>query len=201
MGGTWDNLIGNKYGLLTVVGRGKDLTYPSAKSPVKQWHCRCECGNELDVRTTYLKSGHTQSCGCLLSRTLTKHGMCGTRLYSVWQNMKCRCENNKNYAGRNIKVCDEWKCDFISFKNWALANGYSDQLQLDRIDNDGNYEPDNCRWVTRTENNRNKRTNHFLTYNGKTLTLMEWQEITGIPYQQIRYRLLTGKSVKEALTK
>lgn len=201
MGGTWDNLIGNKYGLLTVIERGENIIYPSRKTPVKQWRCRCECGNEIDVRTAYLKSGHTQSCGCLWGKTMIKHGMCHTRLYSIWQNMKARCENHKNYAGRGITVCDEWKNDFVAFRDWAIANGYSDELELDRKNNDGNYEPSNCRWVTRTENNRNKRTNHFLTYNGKTLTLIEWQELTGIPYQEIRRRLNDGKSIKDALTK
>lgn len=199
MGGTWDNLIGNKYGLLTVVGIGKRGTY--SKGTFKQWHCICECGNEIDVRTTYLKSGHTQSCGCLRNKTITKHGMCHTRLYSIWQNMKARCEKHKNYAGRGIKVCDEWQSDFRIFHQWAISNGYKDDLELDRIDNDGNYEPSNCRWVTHLENNRNKRTNHFLTYNGVTRTLSEWQEVTGIPYQEIRRRLNSGKSIKEALTK
>lgn len=200
MGGLWVDLTGNKYGMLTVLGEsGRN------KNKMKIWRCKCECGNETLVTTNNLKRGHTQSCGCLFNKTMIKHGMCNTRLYRIWHNIKQRCNNPnrscyKNYGGRGIKVCDEWLEDFLNFYNWSINNGYSEELELDRINNDKGYSPDNCRWVTHSENNRNKRNNHYLTYQGKTLTLMEWQEITGIPYQEIRRRLINGKTIQEALT-
>lgn len=201
MGGIWTDLTGNKYGLLTVLGEGG-----RTKDKMKLWRCKCNCGNEVLVSTSNLKKGHTQSCGCLHEKVLTKHGMCNTRLYRIWNNVKQRCTNPKkpaykNYGGRGITVCEEWSKDFLNFYTWAMNNGYAEDLELDRIDNDKGYDPDNCRWVTHTENNRNKRSNHYLTYQGKTLTLKEWQEVTGIPYQEIRRRLETGKTIKEALTK
>ena len=124
------------------------------------------CGTEFKTGSQDVKRGHTKSCGCYQKRRVSEthktHGKRHTRLYKIWINMKKRTLNSKNkhyinYGGRGITICDEWKNDFMSFYNWAMENGYSDELSIDRIDNDGNYEPNNCRWTTRTIQNRNQR--------------------------------------------
>lgn len=131
------------------------------------WLCRCDCGKEIVVRTTALTSGHTKSCGCYAKHLRengvphTTHGNKHSRLYRIWCGMKSRCCNSnvpfyKYYGGKGIAVCEEWQNDFQSFFGWSMANGYEDHLTIDRIDNDGNYEPSNCRWVSMTVQNRNK---------------------------------------------
>lgn len=201
MGAKWIDLTGSKFGSLTVLKEvGK------TKNNMKLWECECSCGNRVVVPTNNLKSGHTKSCGCAWKNSITKHGKCDTRLYSIWRNMKQRCYNCKNkafnnYGGRGISVSNEWKESFERFYEWSISHGYSKDLQLDRVDNNGNYEPENCRWVTRTENNRNKRTNHFITFNEETHTLKEWGELKGINYQVILWRLKKGWSLEDALTK
>ena len=123
-----------------------------------------------------------------------KHGMIHTRLYSIWHCMKVRCYiksclSYKNYGGRGIKICDEWKNDFISFYNWSLANGYKDNLTIDRIDVNGNYEPSNCRWVSKKEQDNNRRTNRFIEYNGIKKTIQQWAEEKGINTYTLRKRI------------
>ena len=131
------------------------------------WLCRCDCGKETVVRTTALTSGHTKSCGCYAKHLRengvphTTHGNKHSRLYRIWCGMKSRCCNPnvpfyKYYGGKGIAVCEEWQNDFQSFFGWSMANGYEDHLTIDRIDNDGNYEPSNCRWVSVAVQNRNK---------------------------------------------
>lgn len=128
------------------------------------------------------------------------------KLRPVWRGMKARCYNPKAlkyryYGARGIMVCEEWKSSYRAFYEWAMNNGYADGLTLDRIDVNGNYEPDNCRWVTIAEQNRNKRNNRRLTYGGETKTVSEWSEITGIPHAVIYCRIVTHKwSVESALT-
>lgn len=129
------------------------------------WRCVCECGSEIVTAGYRLRSGETRSCGCLQRETVTarnaSHGQSGTRLYNIWSNMLARCGNENNpqfadYGGRGIAVCREWH-DFTSFEAWAKASGYSDDLTIDREENDGNYEPSNCRWATSLQQSRNKR--------------------------------------------
>lgn len=127
-----------------------------------------------------------------------------TRLYRIWNNMRSRCENNKcpaykNYGDRGIVVCEEWKT-YKNFESWALHNGYSDDLTLDRIDINGNYCKNNCRWVTMKSQCRNRRTNRYLTYNGETHLEVEWAEILGIDKDRISDRLYRGWSVDKALS-
>lgn len=132
--------------------------------------------------------------------------MYNKRISRVYWNMKTRCYNpssNKyhSYGARGIKVCDEWKNSFKKFKEWALSNGYADNLTIDRINNDGNYEPSNCRWVTNKQNTNNTRKNRIITYNGKTHTMSEWCEILGVKLQTLSARIYRGWSLEDVMTK
>lgn len=196
------DLTGQVFGRLTVIDRAEN------KGKQTIWRCRCECGNQLEVNAYNLKSGHTKSCGCINRENPPhkNHGKCRTRIYKTWCGMKARCHNEKNefyddYGGRGITVCLEWQNDFEAFYDWAIANGYASTLEIDRIDNDKGYSPDNCRWATRKEQCNNRRSNHFITCFGKTQTLSQWAEETGIKQSTIRHRLKKGWSVQDALTK
>ena len=135
-----------------------------------------------------------------------KHGMAESRLYRIWLGMRTRCYNPKqchyeDYGGRGIAVCDEWKNDSKSFIDWALANGYTDSLTLDRIDVNGNYCPENCRWITMKEQHNNRRDTITVTYNGRTQTLSQWAEETGIYYHKLLMRYKRGWEAERLLTK
>lgn len=182
------DLSGKVFGKLTAIKFVK-----SNDKGTTIWLCRCECGNEIEVSYNNLKRGNTQSCGCWHE----KHGDAGTRLYKCWHDMKARCEYHKdfnyhNYGGRGIKVCEEWRKSYLTFKKWALDNGYANTLTIDRIDVNGNYEPRNCRWVTVQEQQNNKRDNVYVEYNGEKLSLRQlarkYTEKVGISYEVLYYR-------------
>lgn len=166
------------------------------------WLCLCDCGNISIVRGKDLRYGKSKSCGCLR----TKHGGEGSPLYRVWHGIKVRCFNPnspafKDYGGRGITVCSEWLNDFAAFRDWAIENGYRAGLSIDRIDNDGPYSPDNCRWATTEEQANNRRSNHLVSHNGETHTLSEWSRLTGIPRTILRNRLnILNWSVEKSLT-
>jgi hypothetical protein len=127
-----------------------------------------------------------------------------TRLYVIWCHMIERCYNPhfqafSNYGGRGIRVCDEWRNCFLAFREWAMTNGYDNKLTLDRIDNNGNYEPSNCKWSTVREQSNNCRTNRLITYRGETKTMIQWAETIGIPYDTFKRRLYYGWSVDKAI--
>lgn len=185
------NMIGKKFGKLTVIEEQEERN----KRKEIIYKCECECGNIVYVRGISLRNGSTKSCGCLKGE---KHGKYKHRLYSIWKNMKNRCYNEKYYqykdwGGRGIVVCDEWKHSFEAFYNWAMNNSYRDDLSIDRIDNDGNYKPSNCRWLTTKEQSYNRRSNVYLTYDGKTQTIMGWAKELNIKHITIYARRLRHK--------
>lgn len=193
--GKENNLIGQKFGKLTVVEKSEN------KGPHREtkWYCKCDCGNPnlIEVLGYKLRNGHTKSCGCyrieqssLAGKSSFIHHGTGTRLYKIYDGMKQRilnsnCYNYKNYGGRGIKICDEWLESFENFRNWALNNGYQDDLTIDRKDVNGDYCPENCRWATPKEQSNNKRTNHFIEYNEERHTISEWAKILNLPYNVV----------------
>jgi hypothetical protein len=200
------DLKGQKFGKLTAlepVGKNKKRCV--------LWRCICECGNESVVASDALSSGRIKSCGCLRLENLRRafkengghcqHGMHGTRLYSSWRGMLNRCQNTSDpekfqtYGGRGISVCQEWH-EFEPFRKWALQNGYAAELTLDRIDVNGDYCPENCRWATPKQQARNRRDN--VTYQGRCLA--EWAEEVGIGYQTLRKRIEAGWTWERALS-
>lgn len=154
-------LYGQRFGRLTAI---EPCGYTQSKRIA--WKCQCDCGREAIVASDKLISGHTQSCGCLVSDVVTKRNKANSkprneRLYRIYYGMMSRCNNKKydayqHYGARGIRVCDEWNGHFYDFEKWALLNGYEDDLTLDRIDNDGNYEPSNCRWTTMKVQSNNR---------------------------------------------
>lgn len=197
------NLIGERFGRLTVVNEaGVD---PNGR---RLWLCECDCGNTTTVATAPLRYGNTKSCGCMRSENMTrqkyKHGMTGTRVHNEWRHMLDRCGNQHaaayyRYGGRGIKVCDRWK-DFRSFYEDVSVLPNFDNLEctLDRIDNDGDYTPDNVRWADKFSQANNKSTNRYITYRGETHTLAEWARILDIKYGTLGSRLRYGWSIERA---
>ncbi|WP_461246525.1 hypothetical protein [Treponema sp. R6D11] len=198
------DMAGKRFGRLKVIG-----LHNAGKT--SRWNCLCDCGKTTIVNSQSLRRGFTKSCGCLSAELLTKghrikHGLTlkNRRLARIWYGMKDRCFNVKNsrynrYGGRGITVCDEWKNDLLLFFTWAMNNGYADNLSIDRIDNDGNYCPENCRWVSNGEQARNKSSNRKLTVNGITRTLIEWCEITGMKFETIEGRIKRGWSPEKII--
>ena len=193
MGFAFD-LTGRRFGRLVALRRvGTD----KSRSPL--WECQCDCGALKVVTSNHLLNNRVFSCGCLNSDMTTernfKHGETKTRLHRAWLHMRQRCfdihcDKYAYYGGRGITVCDEWKDSYITFRDWAVANGYQDDLTLDRINPDGNYEPSNCRWATLIEQANNKRSNIMVMVGEEVMTVAEASRLTGINYGTLisRYR-------------
>ncbi len=205
--GKFVDLTGKKFGHLLVIKRVENDKHNNAR-----FECVCDCGNKSIVLGTSLTQGETRSCGKCKQPMNTKYSSYKNLPYweeisTSYRAMKERCyrKNNSNYdryGGRGIIVCNEWlgKNGRINFYNWAIENGYRKDLTIDRIDNNGNYEPSNCRWANIFEQANNKRNNLKITYNGKTKTLLQWSRIFGIKWVTLRYRILHGWDIEKALT-
>ena len=200
------DFTGKRMGMLTVIERVEN----DAKGK-PMWLCKCDCGNIKVISSTSLTQG-TKSCGCYrrewARETHTIHGFvprnkAKERLFNVWWRMLQRCYNPnatvyKDYGGRGITVCDEWRDNYGAFREWAYANGYNDTVSannctIDRIDNNGNYEPSNCRWTNKKVQSRNTRANHIVELDGETLCVAEWAERYDLPYNKLLYELNKAK--------
>lgn len=168
------------------------------------WLFRCDCGKELVIDKYNVMEGHTRSCGCYKLEKISKihktHGFIKTNLYSRWIGIKNRCYNKnclffKDYGGRGIEVCDDWKDDFMAFRDWALNNGYREDLTIDRIDNNKGYSPENCRWVTIKEQTRNRRSNIYVR--GKCLT--DYCSDYGLSFSRVASRVKSGWDIETAI--
>lgn len=199
------DIAGEKYGRLTPLYRVEPDKYGRSV-----WMCKCECGNKKKISANALRMGNTRSCGCLEkenrglfgTRSKRTHRMKGTRLYRIWQGTKNRALNRNDehwpdYGGRGITICDEWKTSFEAFRDWSIANGYRDDLTIDRINVNGEYCPENCRWVTPADQQRNKRNNRYYEYKGESKLLQGWADEFGVTRSMLWSKIRRGKEPKE----
>lgn len=216
MSGKAQDKTGLRFGRLVVIERAETHISPSGKRRT-MWKCRCDCGNIVIVRSDGLSSGRTKSCGCYQKERTAeagkikthkiKYGDSAGRLYNIWYLMRYRCNNPKchayhNYGGRGISICTDWNDNdtgYLAFKQWALDSGYTDSLSLDRIDNNGNYEPNNCRWADAFVQGNNKRNSAYLVYNGEKHTISQWARIIGMDMRTLHNRIKLGWKVEDAL--
>lgn len=191
------DLTGNRYGFWTVVGY-------ATPNRVTRWKCRCDCGVERVVLRESLVKGKSSSCGCQKMSSRIKHGCAGTRIYFVWHSMLRRCADEKmefyhRYGGRGISVCDRWKASFTNFVN-DMGPRPTPKHQIERIDNDGNYCPENCCWSTANEQARNRSDTPRITINGVTKTRLEWCDVYSIKEATVRKRIYKGMDPELAVT-
>lgn len=202
------DLTGQRFGRLTAIQRKKSQKGRS------MWLCQCDCGNQKVVSSNHLTRGAVKSCGCLnkeiahergelskIGERTRKHGDFGTKLYGVWAGIKRRCQNPNtkyyaDYGGRGIRVCEDWQ-NYEPFKEWALSQGYHEGMSIERIDVDGDYSPENCKWIPLSEQNRNKRLTVYIEYQGKRYTVKEVAAITGLKERTIRARYERGWSSEQ----
>lgn len=192
------DLTGQRFGQLVVAAEaGVDKHHDVL------WRCKCDCGTEIVIAGRWLREGKKASCGCTkaeLRRYNTR-----SRLHRIWQGVKSRCDNPhtasyRKYGAKGITICNEWKDDYAAFKTWALSNGYADNLTIDRIDSEGNYEPSNCRWVGYNVQNNNRSSVPLLYYDGQAHTAAEWAGIVGVKYNTLKSRLKNGWPLERALS-
>lgn len=202
------DLTGKRFGRLVVVGRAG-----SSRNKSILWNCVCDCGEYVVKDGVYLRCGDTKSCGCLhkeiVSKTMKTHEMSKTRLYKVWAGIKTRCYNKNAtnysyYGGRGIHMCDSWKESFLEFYKWAVTSGYdvsagSQQCTLDRIDNRGDYCPENCRWSDHKTQCNNQSSNRVFELNGETHTMSEFADMYDIKYTTLRSRIRRGVPLRQAI--
>lgn len=206
------DITGQRFGRLLVIERSGSNSRGRA-----QWLCRCYCGHSLVVTGNALLRGNTKSCGCLSQEVSSAngklratHGHSRERLYQVWSNMRARCRSPqhhayKNYGARGVTVCPEWDSSYEAFRSWAYSNGYKEDAPrgactLDRINNDGPYCPENCRWVSMSEQRANQRRVMLLTYNGVTKPAAQWSIEAGLERHVVGNRIKKGWSVEAAIT-
>lgn len=198
------DIAGKRFGRYTVLCRVEN-----DKNGMARWKCRCDCGNERIVTGSSLRKGVTVSCGCYhrdkVSLMQTTHGKSNTRLFHIWQNMKARCNNPnkkyyKYYGGNGIKVCSEWEHNFEAFAEWANQNGYSEDLTIDRIDSSKGYEPSNCKWATRSEQQSHLQNCRIYEINGISHPINTWCKIYNMPHETVRKRINKGWDVEKALS-
>lgn len=184
------------------------LSYSHTTNGCAYWLCRCECGNTKTVLAGNLTSRKTQSCGCLqkkrASESSKSHGGSQTRLYRIWKGMRNRCYNPKaheydNYGGRGIRICEAWH-NFEVFRDWALQNGYSKDLTIERKDSSGMYEPSNCIWIPLPDQGKNTSRIRYIEYGGKTMSLADWSKELGGGPNLVTTRLQRGWSEEAAVT-
>lgn len=205
----YKDLSGQKFGRITVLSYAYTSIWQQA-----MFMCLCDCGTTKIIRGSQLSSGNTRSCGCLhkeISQNVmkkvnasgfrcvtssTRHGGHGSKLNMAWQRMRSRChsvnaDHYKHYGGRGIGICKEWD-DYATFREWAISTGYDGTREIDRIDNDGDYCPENCRWATRTEQMRNRRNTVKISHEGVTKPLADWCDDYGIKYKLAHARYKKG---------
>lgn len=184
------NLTNQTFGYLTPL-----YIDPNKNSKHRYWVCRCICGKERSLQTYQLTSGKVTSCGCMNRRKKTSsETQCYKRLYNLYCAMIARCHNPKSisfksYGQKGIYVCDEWRNNFIAFKNWSLKNGYNDTLSIDRIDNSKGYNPSNCRWVSKSDQQQNRSNNIWIEHDGIRHIMAEWCKILNFPFYLAKSRV------------
>lgn len=199
------DMTGQRFGRLYVIA----FDHLDEVNGLAYWRCICDCGKEVVVRGNCLRTGESRSCGCL-ARELSSirnstHNCRNTRLYHTWIDMKQRCMNPNQpdyprWGGRGITVCESWLKSFDNFKEWAIENGYTDTLTIDRIDNDGNYCPENCRWATLEDQANNRRNSKLIEFNGEIHSETQWSRLLGGNRNLVHARLKKGWSIEKALT-
>lgn len=200
------NYIGNKYNRWTI------LQFSHIKNRRYYYKCKCDCGNTNIIDISSVVNGRSKSCGCYKRevdaekgrKMLTKHNLSNTKIWKKWVSIINRCydKNQDNYylyGGRGIKVCDEWKSNFVKFYNWAISNGYKDGLTIDRIDVNGNYEPNNCRFITMQEQHYNKRDTIYIFNNGVKYTINDLYKTYGVDKKKIRDRYYKGMKFEDII--
>lgn len=196
-----DDLTGKTFDRLTVIARDDDYIQKNGRHRVR-WLCQCSCGATLSVASDSLKHGVTRSCGCYHTDQArlysTTHGLSDTRLYGIYHKMKDRCYKQTcpaypNYGGRGVRICDEWLNSFEMFYKWSIENGYESHLTIDRINVDGDYEPTNCRWTDAKTQSLNRRSNVYVEFEGKRMTVSECAEILNISHSSVKRRFKTFK--------
>jgi len=195
------NISGKRFGKWVV------LNYSHEADRFKYFLCRCDCGNEKIIQSYTLIKGMSTSCGCPRYGDESngyKHGKRRHRLYYIWNGMRQRCKNGKldsykNYGGRGISICKEWDNSFVSFYNWSISNGYSESLEIDRINNNGNYEPSNCRWATVIQQAYNRRNNVLLEYEGEKLSPKDMAKKYNVDIVLFRSRMYRGWNVERII--
>ena len=197
MGGMAKDLTGQVFGNLTVIQRSS--LHGNGVKPVTMWECLCSCGKVVTVKADALKSGHTVSCGCRKVKHMESYKHM-TRLYNIWKCMRQRCNNPKNpsyqsYGGKGIQICAEWQ-EYAVFRAWAYAAGYDDTKSIDRIDVNGNYCPENCRWADAKIQANNTTRNRYIFFRGKRRTMSQIADMLGVSYSTVQHRVERGQPLE-----